>query len=101
MLWWILLGLLVGIVALASLSDYIWKERMKPPARVVCRLCALGNSSVKVSGFWIHQFQDRWISCPAYIHPQTEVVNVTVSVTEPAAGAWQSDEQLAAIGQQP
>jgi hypothetical protein len=29
MLFWILLGVVIGIVALASLSDYIWEERFK------------------------------------------------------------------------
>jgi hypothetical protein len=76
----ILLGLVVAIVAVASLSDYIWKERFKRADfghRVDCRYCAQGNSSVEVSGHWVHQFQDRWISCPANNHPQAEISRVT------------------------
>jgi hypothetical protein len=95
----ILLGLVGGIVALASLSDYIWKRRLNPPARVVCPHCAHGHSSVEVFGHWIHQYQDRWISCPA--HPETEVANVIDGVTAPSAGAvaWQSDELTPAMEQ--
>jgi hypothetical protein len=32
MVLWILLGLEIGIVALASLSDYVWKHRLRPPS---------------------------------------------------------------------
>jgi hypothetical protein len=94
MLLWNLLGLVVGIFALASLSDYIWKRRLYPPARVVCLHCAHGHSSVEVSGRRVHQFQDRWISCPANNYPPTEVVKGKDGLTAPLAGAvaWQSDE---------
>jgi hypothetical protein len=96
----ILLGLVVGVVASASVSDYIWKRRLNPPARVVCRHCAHGNSSVEVLGLWIHQYQDRWISCSA--HPETEVVHAKYGITASSAGApaWQSDEELIPAMQQ-
>ena len=99
MLSWVLFGLVGAVVALASLSDYIWKRRFDPPAKVVCLHCAHGHSSVEVFGHWIHQFQDRWISCPA--HPETEVANATDNVTAPssAAVAWQSDELLPVMEQ--
>ena len=97
MLFWIPLGLVIGIIVLASLCDYFWKEGLKPPAQrhqVVCRYCARGHSSEEVSGLWFHQFQDRWISCPAHNNPQTEVAKVNDGVTAPIEGAvaWQSDE---------
>ena len=100
MLFWILLGLLLGIFALAILCDYIWKRRLNRPASVACRHCVKGHSSVQVSGLWIHQFQDRWISCPA--HPETEVVNLIDDVTSPppaVAVAWQNDELLPVMEQ--
>ena len=97
----ILLGLVGGIVALASLSDYIWKRRLNPPARVVCPHCAHGHSSVEVFGHWIHQYQDRWISCPALHHPQTEVADVIDGAASSPAGPvdWQSDELLPVMEQ--
>jgi hypothetical protein len=96
MLFWIFLGLQIGIFVLASVSDYIWNERMNPPAhphRVGCRCCAQGNLSVEVFGLWVHQFKDRWISCPSNNHPHAEVTKVKVGVTEQLSGAvaWQSD----------
>lgn len=89
----------VCIFALALFSDYVWKQRTKPPSqghRPVCHYCAQGNSSVAVSGIWIHQFQDRWISCSARNEPQSEVATLQDSAT-PAlteAVAWQSDDEL-------
>jgi hypothetical protein len=32
MVLWILLGFEIGIVALASLSDYVWKHRLRRPS---------------------------------------------------------------------
>jgi hypothetical protein len=32
MLLWILQGLEIGIVALASLGDYVWKHRLRRPS---------------------------------------------------------------------
>jgi hypothetical protein len=104
MLFWILLGFLCGIFALSILCDYVWTGRMNPPSRqhrVVCRSCADGHSSVEILGRWIHQYQDRWISCPGLHHPQTEVADVIDGVASSPAGAvdWQSDELLPVMEQ--
>jgi hypothetical protein len=99
MLFWILLGLEIGIIVLASLSDYIWKERMNPSVHqrheIGCRYCAQGNFSVEISGLWIHQFQDRWISCTADKQLRMGVTNAPLT----GAMAWQVDELLPAIEQ--
>jgi len=96
MLLWILVGFGILIVALASLSDHIWKERMNPPAQrhpVVCHYCTQRNSAVEVVGHWVHQFRGRWISCPAKNQQQTEAAEA------PLAEAWQRDQLLPVAGQ--
>jgi len=68
MLFWFLVCLQVGMFALAFLGDFIWKKRMAHPAErlePVCQSCARRNSPIEVSGFWVHQYRDCWISCIA------------------------------------
>jgi hypothetical protein len=90
MLFWILLGLEIGVVALAFLCDYIWKDRLNLPTQrqqIGCRYCAQGHLSVEVVGLWVHQFQDRWISCSAHHQLQTEVGKVQDAVATSLAGS--------------
>jgi len=100
MLFWILFGFEIAILALASLNDCIWKERMNPPQQhpIVCPFCTQGNPAVEVLGHLVHRFQDRWVSCPAKSQPQTDVAKVKSGVTAPLTGegALQSDELLPA-----
>ena len=67
-LFWLLVCFQAGVFVLAFLSDLIWKTRLEASARrlrVDCEYCFRGDLAVEISGFCIHQYRDRWISCNA------------------------------------
>ncbi len=93
---WLFVCIQVGIFALACLSDLIWKKKMKASAQrlgVVCQGCLQRNLAVEISGFWIHQYRDCWISCDA--HQQKMAIAETTRVAAPLGEASITSSQIA------
>ena len=94
-LFWLLVCLQVGIFALAFLSDLIWTRRAKASAHrpgVDCQDCVHGNLAVEVSGLWIHQYRDRWISCNAKKQQKMLAAEIKGDVATPLAEAVASSQ---------